>query len=163
MPQVDVSPETVAQAGRIADLVQRVLDGETTLKSEWNLRPEELETMYAVAYNQYANKKYQEAMQAFSLLLLFDPLEYKYLLGSAGCLQMTGRYEMAAVTYLHASAVDQTAPAPFLHLAECLLKLEDREGTRYSLKRVLELSGDSPAWTACRNQAEAMLENLGKD
>jgi len=160
MDQVEITPEIIDQAARLVDLSQRVLDGETTIKAELNLKDEELETMYAVAYNQYANKKYQEALQAFTLLLYFDPLEYKFLLGSAGCLQMMGHLEMALVTYLNASAVDKSSPAPFLHMAECLLKLKDRQGAADALKRAVELSGESPAWAQYRNQAEAMLENL---
>ena len=160
MTQVDVNPETMARAERLVHLTQRVLDGETTIKAELDLKAEELETMYAVAYNQYVNKKYPEALQAFTLLLYFDPLEYKYLLGVGGCVQMIGQYEMASLAYLHASAVNQSAPLPFLHMAECLLKLKDREGAREALERSVKLSGDTPAWAASRNQAEAMLENL---
>ena len=152
--------EEEALAGRLLDLASRVVAGETTVKIELGIGDEELEAMYAVAYNQYVNKKYEEARAAFALLLLFDPLCHKYLLGQASCLQMTKEHELACVTYLMAAAADPTAPAPYLHMAECLLMLKDHEGAKTALEKVLKLSGDAPAWAGHRRRAEAMLENL---
>ncbi len=149
-----------AMYSRLAAIAQRVVDGETTLKIELGIKDEELEAMYAVAYSQYVNKKYEEAQAAFGLLLLFDPLQYKYLLGQASCLQMNEQHELACVSYLMAAAANPEASVPFLHMAECLLLLKDVEGAKASLGKVLELAGDKPEQAGYRLKAEAILENL---
>jgi type III secretion system low calcium response chaperone LcrH/SycD len=154
--------EIAALRERLEALASRVMNGDTTLKIELGIADAELEAMYAVAHNQYMNKRYQEAQAAFSLLLLFDPLEYKYLLGFAACLQMMGQHEAASVTYFTAAAAGPNEPAPYLHMAESLLKMNDTEGAMAALQKVAALVGDNAEYGSYRRQAEAMLENLGQ-
>ena len=144
----------------LEDLAGRVMSGDTTLKIELGLSDAEMEAMYAVAHNQYMNKRYQDALAAFSLLLLFDPVQYKYLLGQASCLQMAGHHEAASVCYFTAAAAGPDEPAPYLHMAECLLKMKEPESAMAALNKVTALAGGLAQYGAYRRQAEAMLENL---
>ena len=145
----------------IADIAQRAGRGEVIVKEELGITEGQMEAMYAVAYNQFQNGKYDDAAKSFSLLSMFDPLEYKYLFGIASCFHMKGDYQAASLYYIVASGLDENDPAPFLHVGECMLAMKDKEGATESLKIALERSGDKPQYAPMRKRAEVMLENIG--
>ncbi|MCG8530944.1 MAG: SycD/LcrH family type III secretion system chaperone [Desulfovibrionales bacterium] len=145
----------------IADIAQRAGRGEVIVKEELGITEGQMEAMYAVAYNQFQNGKYDDAAKSFSLLSMFDPLEYKYLFGIASCFHMKGDYQAASLYYIVASGLDENDPAPFLHVGECMLAMKDKEGATEALKIALERSGDKPQYAPMRKRAEVMLENIG--
>ncbi len=143
-------------------IAQRMVRGETTLQIELGLTEEEMEAIYFVGYNLYANGKYEESMKTFSLLMTFNPVVYKYFFGFASSLQMTGQHAVAAFYYLMSTTLDEAQPAPFLHIGECLLKTDDRPGAMQSLERAIELSGDSRDFGPVKRRSQMILENLKK-
>jgi len=144
----------------IAELASKAGRGEVIVKDELGLTDGQMEAMYAVAYNQFQNGKYDDAAKSFSLLCMFNPLEYKYLFGIASCFHMKGEYEVASMYYVVASGLDEDDPAPFLHTAECMLAVKDKEGAQDSLALALERAGDNPQYAPLRKRAEVMLENM---
>ena len=146
----------------VAELAHRAARGEVVVKEELNITDGQMEAMYAVAYNQFQNGKYDDAAKSFSLLSMFDPLEYKYLFGIASCFHMKGDYEVASVYYIMASGLDEEDPAPFLHIGECMLALKDMEGANEALKLALVRAGEEPHFAPMRKRAEVMLENMAQ-
>ncbi len=145
---------------RIAAMSERMVKGETTLQMEMGLDDEEMEAMYAVAYNYYAQGLYGEARQCFRLLMFFSPHTYKYCLGMACTLQAVGDLEQACMFYLLAGSLDQVEPAPYLHMAECLIRLDDRVGAEENLEKAVALCGDGNGYREIKGRAEAILRNL---
>lgn len=144
----------------IADLARRAGRGEVLVKEELGITDEEMEAMYSVAYNLFQNKKYEDAARCFSLLSMFNPLEYKYLFGTASCFHMNQDYEVATMYYVMSSALDETQPAPFLHTAECMLAAKDEEAARDSLEIALIRAGEEPQFAPIKQRAEVMMANL---
>ena len=106
----------------------------------------------------------RNAMKTFGTLVVFNPTVYKYLLGLASSMQMAGDYEGASLYYFLCPALDDGKPEPFLHLAECLVRLEDREGAVENLEKAMEVAGEDPEHQAVKDRAGTMLENLkGQD
>lgn len=152
--------DTTEQQRRVVEFAQKVLRGETTIKAELGLNDEQMEGMYAVAYNLYRSGKYEDARTCFAYLALFDPLQYRYAFGIASCLKLEGAYEMAAAQYALASGLDQAQPAPFLHMAECMLAVDEADSAKDALKIALEVAGDKPEYANLRDRASVILENI---
>ena len=144
----------------VTNLAHRAVRGEVIVKEELGITDGQMEAMYAVAYSQFQNEKYQDAARTFSLLCMFDPLEYKYMFGIASCLHMIGEYESASLYYFMACGLDERQVAPFLHIAECMVALKDKEGAEDALTMTLEKAGDLPEYAPIRQRAEVILENL---
>jgi type III secretion system low calcium response chaperone LcrH/SycD len=102
----------------------------------------ENETMYAVGYNLYEQARYHDAFKIFSLLVIRNHLEPRYLSGLAGVCQMLGRYVEALQHYMAVVVADMNNPKPIFHAAECLIALSRREEARDSLKLVLDMCSD---------------------
>lgn len=145
---------------RVAEMAQRIVRGETTLQTEVGLKDNEIESMYLGAYNLYMNGKYEEAKKCFGLLVTFNPMTYKYCFGLAACFQILGEMESAVLFYFLSTVLDQTQPAPFLHIAECLIKLDDTVGAMENLEKVPELVGSNGRHKKIKNRAEIMLNYL---
>ncbi|MDR2892604.1 MAG: SycD/LcrH family type III secretion system chaperone [Deltaproteobacteria bacterium] len=145
---------------RLAAIVAKVLRGETVLRAELGMDNNDMEALYSVTYNVYMAGKYDEAMRLFGVLSLLDPTDYRFVFGGASCLQMLGEYMMASMYFQLAGGLDEEAPAPMLHTAECLLALKDRDGAKTALALVLERAGDKAEYAPLRKKAEVMLENV---
>ena len=144
----------------VAEIARRAGRGEVIVKEELGITDGQMEAMYAVAYNQFQNGKYDDAAKSFSLLAMFDPLEYKYIFGIASCFHMKGDYDAASLYYIVASGLDENDPAPFLHVGECMLALKDKEGAKEALGLALDRAGEAPQFAPMRKRAEVMLENI---
>jgi type III secretion system low calcium response chaperone LcrH/SycD len=116
-----------------------------------------VEGLYTQAYNLYSQGKYKDASYIFIVLLLLDPKQLKFQLGSAACLHRLGKYEKAAQVYLICSAMDQTNPLPHFHAADCYIKLGALPLAEMSLKNALECCGQKPEHAKVREQATLML------
>jgi type III secretion system low calcium response chaperone LcrH/SycD len=149
-----------AQEEKMAEIVAKVLKGETIMRAEIGLDENDMEALYAVAYNVYQSGKYQDAVKIFGLLSVLDPTDYRFVFGGASCMQMLGEYMMAGMYYQMAGGLDTANPAPMLHSAECFLALKDRDGAKFALEQALERAGDKAEFTPIKKRAEVMLENL---
>ncbi|WP_290922162.1 SycD/LcrH family type III secretion system chaperone [Halodesulfovibrio sp.] len=144
----------------IAELASRAARGEVIVKEELGITEQEMEAMYAVAYNLFQNKKYDDAIKSFSLLAMFNPMEYKYIFGIGSCFHMKGEYAVASMYYVMASALDEEQAAPFLHTAECMLAIKDEEGARDSLNIAISKAKGNKQFAPIQQRAEVMLTNM---
>lgn len=147
---------------RLAEMVTKVLKGETVMRAELGLGSDEMEALYAVTYNVYQSGKYTDAVKLFGVLSMLDPTDYRFVFGGASSLQMLGEYLMASMYFQLAAGLDQENPAPMLHTAECMLALKDRDGAKFALQQTVERAGDKAEYTPMRQKAEVMLENLSE-
>ncbi len=145
---------------RLAQMVEKVLKGESSISIELGIEPEELEALYSLAYGLYNSGKYDEAMKMFGLLSIMAPLDERFIFGGASCAQMLGNYMLASMYYQLVAGVDAENPAPMLHTAECLLAMKDKEGAKIALGHAIARAKAQPDGSALLRRAEVMLENL---
>lgn len=145
---------------RLIRMSERMAKGESTPQMELGFSDEEMEAMYAAAYNYSAQGRHEQARQCFKMLLFFDPYSYRYCLGMACSLHLLGNLEQACVYYLLAGALDESQPAPCLHMAECLIQLDDLVGAGENLEKALALCVDGQAHQELRGRIEIMLEHV---
>ncbi|MBW2067598.1 MAG: SycD/LcrH family type III secretion system chaperone [Deltaproteobacteria bacterium] len=144
----------------VEGIVQKVVSGKSTLQIELGITDKELEAVYAIGYTQYVNGKYEDAKKTFSILMMFNPLNYKYCFSLASAFKMLNDLETASLFYLFSCSLDPENPEPHLQLAECLVQLDDLIGAKENFERAIQIAGDKEAYTAVKNRAKMLLEGV---
>jgi type III secretion system low calcium response chaperone LcrH/SycD len=104
-----------------------------TFQKKFNLSERDLEAAYSLAYEMYNNGKFQDAQYTFTLLVMLNPLDKRFLMGFGAASQFAGDYEKALEGYARAAIIDGTDPYPHFHAAECYVALGNREETLRAL------------------------------
>ena len=119
-----------------------------------------LEALYALAYQLYQSKNFDDAASIFRALCLYDYNEIKYFMGLGGCEQALGNYKKAADIYSLASVVsDLVDPEPMYYAAVCLLKAGEKENAVAALESlsIMGKEGDAKDDTF-KNKGAALLK-----
>lgn len=124
------------------------------------LSPAAVENIYGHAYRMYTAGQYNEAQHLFRLLVMLDPGESKFLLGSAACYHLNKEYETAATTYALVSMADPKTPIPHYHAADCYIKIGLIGSAIHELKTTIEKCGENAPYAVIRDRANMMLERL---
>lgn len=112
-----------------------------TLSDLAGLQPEQMENLYALAYQYYNADNYEDARNIFRALCLYDPSEEKYFMGLAASEQGLGNYQQASDLYATAAVLSGLKdPQPMYYAAVCLLKAGKKDEAILAL-RSLELMG----------------------
>lgn len=95
------------------------------------------EITYAMAYQLYVHKEYEEACHLFRLLLQSNPLNAKYLKGFGACLQQLKIYREALYCYIGAQNLNREKPdlTLFIHAADCYWGLNQVEDSLDTLEK----------------------------
>jgi type III secretion system low calcium response chaperone LcrH/SycD len=128
-----------------------------TLKTLANLGDEELEAVYSVAYNHFQAKKYDQAIDIFKFLCLYDHTEPRWVYGLAASQQEKQDYEAAINSYALATLLDVEDPKPQIQAGYCLLALERWPEAQSALEGALIACGTDSAHAEPRRQAETLL------
>ncbi len=145
---------------QLEKLVGALVDGATPAQAR-GISEETLEQLYALGHNLYTSASYADAQIVFQALTLNDPGEYRFWLGLAGCRQALGQYLDAINAYQMAGVASQLKnPEPFLHAANCFLKLGRRDDARSALEGVLNIGAEDPQYESVRTRARALLNLL---
>jgi type III secretion system low calcium response chaperone LcrH/SycD len=129
-----------------------------TLGSALDITKDEREAMYQLGHSFYEQGRYSEAFKAFSLLVIWDHLEPRYLIALGGAAQMLGRWTDALQHYSTATLAKLDDPVPPYHCAECLIALERLPEAVESLELCLTLAGDEQS--VVKSRAEALLASI---
>ena len=127
-----------------------------------NVSNEQIEGLYALAYNLYTAGNFPDAGTVFQALCLYKHKEARFWMGLAGCRQAQGDLKGAIDAYAMAGTVDLLRnPVPFLFAAKCYIQLGDKENAVGALKGLLTLGEESnPTHTDCHRKARALLTIL---
>lgn len=127
-----------------------------------NVTDEQIEGLYALAYNLYTSGNFADAGTVFQALCLYRHKEDRFWLGLAGCRQAQGDLKGAIDAYAMAGTVDLLRnPVPFLFAAKCYIQLGDKENAVGALKGLLTLGDETnPEHASCHKKARALLTML---
>jgi type III secretion system low calcium response chaperone LcrH/SycD len=132
-------------------------------KKMLNLEDETLEGIYTQAYLFYNQGKYRDAAYLFCILMMLDPNQPKFMLGSGACLHRLEKYEKAAQIYILCSTQDQANPLPHFHAADCYIKLKALPLAEMCLKNAIQCCGDKKEYALIKERAQLMLEAAGEE
>lgn len=153
-------PELMLSQNELQKLANGILNGATVAEAS-GISQDTLESLYALAHGFYTSSNYHDAQVVFQALTLYNPSDYRFWLGLAGCRQAQDQYESAIEAYQMAGVAAQLKnPEPFFHAAHCLVKLGRREDAENALQGVLEIGAADPRYESVRQRAAALLKLL---
>lgn len=121
-----------------------------------------LENVYSQAYRLYNTGKYNEAAHLFRILIMFNAMEPKYMLGLAACFHMLKEYVNAIQTYTMCSALDPQNPVPHYHSSDCFIQMKEYLSAMLCLELAIERAGDRAEYAKMKERALLSLESLKK-
>lgn len=146
----DIDPDAQGVSDALSQLLK---SGGTLGDAYWGTTVDEREALYCMGHGLYEQGRYSDAFKVFSLLVIQDHLEPRYVF-SLGCsCQMLERYTDALQHYMVAAVAWVDDPRPVLHAAECLIAMTRFPEARDSLALVLEMCADdtqAPAFIRAR-------------
>lgn len=116
------------------------------------------EAVYALAYREYGQARYEQALRYFQLLLVYRTTNKVYLLGAALCLQRLRRYELAVAAFDLLRMLEPEKPGHTLALAECQLLCHLHGEARDTLAQVSDFCRRNTGHDKVLARAQAMLE-----
>ena len=151
---------TAEQLGIMMEGLQKGL----SLAEVTSMKPEDIENLYALAYNLYTSSNHKDAEIVFKSLCLYNHKDVRFWMGLAGSRQANGDLKGAIDAYAMAGTVGLLKdPLPFLYAARCYIQLGDKENAIGALKGLVEIGDENnPAHAQCHAKAHALLELLDK-
>lgn len=131
-----------------------------TPKDALSISPGYLENIYGQAYRLYNTGKYGEASHLFRLLIMFNSLEPKYMLGFAACLHMLKDYADAIQAYTMTSILDPENPLPHYHSSDCCIQMKEYISAMLCLELAIEYARDKPEFAQMKERAQLSLKSL---
>ena len=151
-------------SAKIAERMKAVMKDSATLKQLKGVTNEELEAVYSLAFGYYQTGKFEEALELFQFLVLFDHLNKKYCMGLGAVQQVLKAYQDAIVSYGYCSFLDLKNPKPQLHAAECYLALGDKKNAASAIFALEEFCPkDTDIGREYRSKAAKLREKIGEE
>lgn len=142
------------------DEVFAVLAAGEALGDHTKVTPETRQALYQFGHSFYTQARYSEAFRIFSLLVIYEHTNPRYLLALAGAAKMIGRYQDALQHYSTATVLLLDDPRPVFHSAECLIALGQSELAAESLALAIEIAGTTEEHAQVKTRAQALIETL---
>ena len=151
---------TAEQLGIMMEGIQKGL----SLAEVTSMKAEDIENLYALAYNLYTSGNHKDAEVVFQSLCLYNHKDVRFWMGLAGSRQANGNLKGAVDAYAMAGTVGLLKdPLPFLYAARCYIQLGEKENAIGTLKGLLELGDENDtAHAQCHEKARALLSLLDK-
>ena len=151
---------TAEQLGIMREGIQKGL----TLADVTSMKKEDIENLYALAYNLYTSGNHKDAEVVFQSLCLYNHKDVRFWMGLAGSRQANGNLKGAIDAYAMAGTVGLLKdPLPFLYAARCYVQLGDKENAIGALKGLMVLGDEAnPVHMQCRDKAATLLALLEK-
>lgn len=146
----------------IEGVTENVVKGGMAPKDAMGLDEAAIEGIYGHAYRLYNAGKYKDSQLLFRLLITLDPMESKFMMGSAACFHMLQEFSHAASLYAIASMINQENPIPHYHSADCYAKMGLNGAAMNELMLTIVLCGEAPQYAVIKDRSGLMLEQIGK-
>lgn len=156
----ELQSEKLEQA--FGEFAEKMLKQGMTPKDAMGVSSSYLENVYAQAYRLYNTGKYAEAAHLFRILIMFNAMEPKYMMGLAACFHMLKEYVNAIQTYTMCSALDAKNPIPHYHSSDCFIQMKEYLSAMLCLELAIERAGDKPEYAKMKERAQLSLESLKK-
>ena len=117
-----------------------------------------LEAIYALAYGQYEQEQYGEALRTFGLLCLFNHNDLRFWKGLSSCSLMLKDYEGAICAFEYLTThLKKDDPELRLRAAECYMHVGNNDVAKAELDHVIQATGTA---SKLNKRAKALQESL---
>lgn len=142
-------------------MIQRVAEGESSLQEELNISDDAVEALYFMGYTKYRNRRYKDAADIFAFVVAVSPFHYNALFGLASSKQMLKEYQTAVIFYYSAAPYGKGNPAPWFHIGECYMAMQEKEMAKEAFQTVLKTAAPTGPYGAYVERTKTILNNLG--
>lgn len=150
----------VRSSEEMEQMIQRVTDGQSSLQEELKISDEAVEALYFMGYTKYRNRRYKDAADIFAFVVAVSPFHYNALFGLASSKQMLKDYQGAIVFYYSAAPYSKGNPAPWFHIGECYMAMQEKDMAKESFQTVLKTTSPSGPYGAYVERTKTILDNL---
>lgn len=140
--------------------LNQAIEQGTTPKAALNLNDEFLESLYSLALQYYRTGNWMNAATVLRSLIALDPLNPKFSLALGMLLHRTKNYPQSIIAYRLSSMLDKTNPIPYFHVADCYMKLNEKEKAVEALEKVIELASDQKIYEPLVLQAKELKTQI---
>lgn len=156
--------EILLSREQLEKLAKGLLQG-ATVGQVTGVDADKLENLYALAHGLYTSASYHDAQVVFQALCIYEPKDYRFWMGLAGCRQAQEQWQAAIDAYQMAAVASTLKnPEPFLYAAKCLIKLGKKDDAIVAVKALLTLGDEAdPRHSACHEKGKALLALLEKE
>ena len=126
------------------------------LPASSRLDEDDINAIYALAYNLLKQGRHDEALKYFSLLSLYRPVDSKILVGLAVTYQMLQMLDQAINVYSFAAVVEPENPEQMLSMAQCQIAQHAFAAAVDSLDIVIRFCTQNEGFDRIKQQAEAL-------
>ncbi len=130
------------------------------LGNAFGLDEKHLEAVYTLAFGQYQQGRYADALKLFAFISFHDQTFMKAFKGIGSCLQMLGRHQEALVYLGLAIIDDDTDMQTAVQIAECLIHAGQPDDAKALLRRIEHELERNESNDYTRRKAEGLLELL---
>ncbi len=153
-------PQNEQEMAEMAKDLAEHLQAGGTVGAFLDLNDDELEAIYAAGYNQFAARKFDQAIDIFKLLCLYDHFEERWYYSLGVAQQGKGDYAEALKAFSIATVLDMMDPKPQAQAGYCLMALGHKDEAKSALEGAILTCQDDPEHAEVKKQATALLETL---
>jgi type III secretion system low calcium response chaperone LcrH/SycD len=146
----------------LVNLTNHVLQG-ATFGDINGITAEKREAIYSIAYLQFNQRNYKEALKLFKLLVYLDHLDRRFVKGLGSCLQMLGMHEEAIKLLSLAVFMEPEDPTASLQVAQCFLAQGKKDQGKEILERLRHEFGNHEKFSDTSSKVNAILELINDD
>jgi type III secretion system low calcium response chaperone LcrH/SycD len=146
----------------VSGALDKMSQGNLTIKEALGMSPELLEQIYALAHGHYAQGNYREALLLFKMLTYTDPMNFNYLFGYASACHQSKDFHTSALAFANALQLEPENPAPAYYISDSLFHLDMIEEAKEGFNFTIQLCGDDEEHRIMKEQAMLLKSSLNK-
>lgn len=125
----------------------------TAIQSFLGIDKSTAEGMYEQAYGHYTNGRYNDAIDIFQLLMVYNAEDPRFVMGLAACCHQLKEFDSAIQMYSTCGILDPEDPIPHYHLSDCYLQLNDKMSAVVALQMAVKRAGDKEEFAVMKDRA----------
>jgi tetratricopeptide (TPR) repeat protein len=124
---------------------------------------EQIEIIYSIGHSLFVQGKFDNARIYFQVLMIYRPLEPRFLFAYGLCCKNQGQYSDAVPAFTAAIGIEPTNLKSAGHLVECLVALGKKEESLEILEPLIKATSLDNSFDSLRMRAEAIRTLLQKN
>jgi len=119
-----------------------------------------LEFVYGHAGNTFNAGKYDEAAKMYKLLRIYNPQDPRFPMALAACYHRQKKYQEALEMYMVVHMLDSESFAPFYHMSDCFIQLNQQAAAAVVLFKALAMTEGRTDLGPIRERIKMTLDAL---
>ncbi len=132
-----------------------------TIASLRGISADQLEEYYAMGYLSATNGRLEDAERIFNFVVMHNHLDARTHKALGMVRHLLGAHALAANSYVAASVLDVMDPEPVVHLAECMLAMDQVESAAPTIDHATQRLARSPN-QQLQQRIELLKESIAK-